>query len=122
MFVFTSHKPTKRRKQLSLLKNSRNNKLSIFLICINTLCYLLGLADPVHPANRLQLVSWVQDWLNQQHVSRFNDVQAVGARVKRKKEDVDLLFVFKGAQILLNDKQSVTYKSEPNLGSSLWVL
>lgn len=55
----------------------------------------------MHPANGLQLVSWVEDWFDQQHVSRFNDVQAVGAGVKRKKQNVDLLFVFERAQVLL---------------------
>lgn len=65
--------------------------------------FLLGLANPVHPADGLELMSWVEDWLNQQHVSRFNDVQTVWARVKRKKQNVDLLFIFEGAQILLEN-------------------
>lgn len=64
---------------------------------------LLGLADPVHSAYGLQLVSRVEDRLHQQHVSRLDDVQAVGAGVERKEEDVDLFFVFEGAQILLGN-------------------
>lgn len=66
-----------------------------------TPCFLLGLADPVHPANGLELVSGVEDGLDQQHVSCFDDVQPVGARVEGEEKNVDLLFVFEGAQVLL---------------------
>lgn len=69
--------------------------------------FLLGLADPVHSADGLQLVSGVEDRLDQQHVSGFDDVQAIGAGVEREEEDVDLLFVFEGAQILLGKLESV---------------
>lgn len=61
----------------------------------------LGLADAVHPADGLQLVGRVEDGLDQQHVRRLDDVQAVGARVERQEQDVDLLLVFEGAQVLL---------------------
>lgn len=68
-----------------------------------TPCFLLGLADPVHSADGLELVSRVEDRLHQQHVSRFDDVQTVGPGVERKEEDVDLLFVFEGTQVLLGN-------------------
>lgn len=68
-----------------------------------TPCFLLGLADPVHSAYGLELVSRVEDRLHQQHVSRFDDVQTIGAGVERKEEDVDLFIVFEGAQILLEN-------------------
>lgn len=68
-----------------------------------TPCSLLGLANPVHSANGLELVSGVEDWLHQQHVGRFDDVQTIGAGVERKEENVDLFFVFEGAQILLEN-------------------
>lgn len=57
----------------------------------------------MHPADGLQLVRWVEDRLDEQHVCRFDDVQTVGARVKRKKQNVDLLLIFEGAQILLEN-------------------
>lgn len=55
----------------------------------------------MHSAYGLELVSRVEDRLYQQHVSRLDDVQTVGAGVERKEEDVDLFFVFEGAQVLL---------------------
>lgn len=61
------------------------------------------MADPVNSADGLELVSGVEDRLDQQHVSRLDDVQAVGAGVERKEEDVDLFFVLEGAQILLGN-------------------
>ena len=69
----------------------------------STSCFLLGLSNPVHSADGLELVSGVEDRLHQQHVSRFDDVQPVGAGVERKEQDVDLLFVFEGAEILLEN-------------------
>lgn len=63
--------------------------------------FLLGLADPVHSAYGLELVSRVEDRLDQQHVSGFDDVQTVGTSVERKEEDVDLSIIFERAQILL---------------------
>lgn len=55
----------------------------------------------MHSAYGLELVSRVEDRLYQQHVSRLDDVQTIGAGVERKEEDVDLFFVFEGAQVLL---------------------
>lgn len=62
---------------------------------------LLGLADPVHSAYGLELVSRVEDRLHQQNVSGLNDVETIGASVKRKQEDVDPFIILEGAQILL---------------------
>lgn len=69
--------------------------------CGGTLCSLLGLSDAVHPADGLELVSRVEDRLHQQHVGRLDDVQPVGAGVEREEEDVDLLIILEGAQVLL---------------------
>lgn len=78
--------------------------------------FLLGLADPVNSADGLQLVGRVEDRLHQQHVSRFDDVQTVGAGVQREEEDVDLFIVFEGAQILLeNFELTHSERSERNL-------
>lgn len=55
----------------------------------------------MNSADGLELMSWVEDGFNQQHVSSFDDVQAVGARVERKEKNVDFVFVFERAQILL---------------------
>ena len=74
---------------------------SIFAVSWVTPCFLLGLANPMHSAYGLELVSRVEDRLHQQHMSRFDDVQTIGAGVERKEKDVDLFFVFEGAQILL---------------------
>lgn len=60
-----------------------------------------GLANPVHSAYGLELVSRVEDGLHQQNVGGFNDVQTIRARVERKQEDVDLFIIFEGAQIFL---------------------
>ncbi len=57
----------------------------------------------MHSADGLELVSRVEDRLHQQHMSRLNDVQTVGAGVKRKEEDVDLFIVFEGTEILLEN-------------------
>lgn len=55
----------------------------------------------MHPADGLELVGRVEDGLHQQHVGRLDDVQPVGAGVEREEEDVDLLIVLEGAQVLL---------------------
>lgn len=68
----------------------------------------------MHPADGLQLVSRVEDRLDQQHVRRLDDVQPVGARVERQEEDVDLLVVFEGAQVLLEQKVSNAPVNIPN--------
>lgn len=64
-------------------------------------CLLLGLANPVHSAYGLELVSRVKDRLHQQHVSGLNDVQTIGASVERQQEDVDPFVILEGAQIFL---------------------
>lgn len=64
-------------------------------------CLLLGLANPVHSAYGLELVSRVKDRLHQQNVSGFNDVQTIGASVERKQEDVYPFIILEGAQIFL---------------------
>lgn len=48
----------------------------------------------MHSAYGLELVSRVEDRLDQQHVSGFDDVQTVGTSVERKEEDVDLSIIF----------------------------
>lgn len=75
--------------------------------------FLLGLADPMHSADGLQLMGRVEDRLHQQHMSRFDDVQTVGAGVQREEEDVDLFIVFEGAQVFLeNFKSTHSERSE----------
>lgn len=56
-------------------------------------------------ADGLELVGGVQDGLHQQDVGRLDDVQPVGAGVEREEEDVDLLLVLEGAQVLLEQNR-----------------
>lgn len=61
----------------------------------------------MHSADGLELVRWVEDRLDQQHVRGLDDVQPVGAGVQRQQQDVDLFVVFEGAQVLLESMSSV---------------
>lgn len=69
---------------------------------------LLGLPDAVHSADGLQLVRRVEDGLHQQHVRGLDDVQPVGAGVEGQQQDVDLLVVLEGAQVLLGGASDVS--------------
>lgn len=69
----------------------------------------------MHSADGLQLVGRVEDGLHQQHMSRFDDVQTVGAGVQREEEDVDLFIVFEGAQIFLENFMSTHSERSENL-------
>lgn len=44
-------------------------------------------------------------------MSGLNDVEAVGARVQREQQDVDLLLVLEGAQVLLGAQRENMDKS-----------
>ena len=53
----------------------------------------LGLADPVHTADGLQLLRGVEDGLHQQDVAGLDQVEAVGARGDGQEEDFHVLTV-----------------------------
>ena len=55
----------------------------------------------MYPADGLQLMGRVEDGLHQQNMGGLDDVQPVGACVERQQQDVDLLLVLEGAQVLL---------------------
>lgn len=66
----------------------------------------------MHSADGLQLVGGVEDGLHQQDVGGLDDVQPVGARVEGEEEDVDLVLVLEGAEVLLGQNRQTVNGQE----------
>lgn len=83
-----------------------------------SLAFLLGLSNAVHSADGLQLVRWVEDRLDQQHMRGLDDVQPVGAGVQGQQQDVDLFIVFEGAQVLLENVSDISPPNAVRVGEA----
>ena len=61
-----------------------------------------GLADTVDTADGLQFTAGIEDGFDQQNVSGFDQVEAVGSRLNGNEQDANVGIAFEAVQTLLH--------------------